>query len=494
MYGRPCNGSSPPASFLNSGGEELPVRCWLHAWGELEQRGALLASRCESTEEGRRTVCSASLPTSSVCSTLPPLIHPSSRNRNLSCARQVQLEDFNSSDWSEGSFSRSLHTSFRYFSLLPCEDSLCLLFKNHLFESWVGGVVSLDEGATFLASPQLVLPRYDDRFTRRQWRLPRKLQLGHNYALLQDGGGYLLVGGMHNRHSANLGVWMLRGKSWKWSEEPTLLAPKYKARGMFNPLPLPDGGGGWEGRIILNGSHPGCVERRDASQMRWLLAGVCEFDGRLSLAHHRGEYLLYTRANVYAHGHRFVQLTTSTDSVRWRPFELLQINGYSPLQGDIYFFAVQPNPVHNGSLLAIFPISHQLRGCIAISLSLDGKRWSRVRPLLGCGLRGERTTDHPLAGGVVLGKEGDRVHFWVQHNVPLISVDRAQPAAVSHWLERHPPGASTIMRYSVPCAVLGRWTSAALHELNLTTAQVAVLDENQRYKCERSAEVLAHCS
>ena len=49
-------------------------------------------------------------------------------------------------------------------------------------------------------------------------------------------------------------------------------------------------------RLVLNGSHPGCVERLSASP----LPGVCSFDGRLSVAFLNGIYHLYARQNPTA--------------------------------------------------------------------------------------------------------------------------------------------------------------------------------------------------
>ena len=76
---------------------------------------------------------------------------------------------------------------------------------------------------------------------------------------------------------------------------------------------------------------------------------ACEFDGRLTLVHFRGEYLLYARANTGLRGQRFVQLTRSVDATAWSPFELISIDGYSYERGNIYFWAAQVNPVDHNS-------------------------------------------------------------------------------------------------------------------------------------------------
>ena len=51
-------------------------------------------------------------------------------------------------------------------------------------------------------------------------------------------------------------------------------------------------------RRIMTGQHAGCVEARSSAIFPQLAApGVCEFDGRLSLAQLGGTFLLYARAN-----------------------------------------------------------------------------------------------------------------------------------------------------------------------------------------------------
>ena len=75
----------------------------------------------------------------------------------------------------------------------------------------------------------------------------------------------------------------------------------------------------------------------------------------------------------------------------------MRLDGYDQsAKGDIYFFAVQPNPADNGSsLIALFPLAHRLRGCVALSASLDGVRWSRPMPLLSCGRQGPTQRSDP---------------------------------------------------------------------------------------------------
>ena len=105
---------------------------------------------------------------------------------------------------------------------------------------------------------------------------------------------------------------------------------------------------------------------------------------RLSLLHFKGRFLLYARANPATHSQRFVQMTSSADTVAWDPFRMIALDGYAHAEGNIYFFAAQVNPVLESSLLALFPLEHRGRGCLAFACSRDGVRWSRPMALLSC--------------------------------------------------------------------------------------------------------------
>ena len=71
------------------------------------------------------------------------------------------------------------------------------------------------------------------------------------------------------------------------------------------------------------------------------------------------------------------------------------------MSGEIYFFAVQPNPIHNGSLIALAPIVHRFGGCIGLTLSDDGVYWSPLTPLVRCTVYGDRAAHHPVVGGLI---------------------------------------------------------------------------------------------
>ena len=132
----------------------------------------------------------------------------------------------------------------------------------------------------------------------------------------------------------------------------------------------------------------------------------------------------------------------------------MQIAGYDYAEGDLYFFAAQANPAHRASLIALFPLVHRLRGCI-------GVHWSRITPLRGCGVHGERATDHPVAGLV---RRGEAVWLYVHENVPGISADRLSPWPLFKQMDFVSQRAG-LVRYSLPVATLRRWTRFSLRDL-----------------------------
>ena len=315
----------------------------------------------------------------------------------------------------------------------------------------------------------------------------------HNLALtrMPGSGAWLAVGGRHNRlhehlwpnspvlrrkevaaqvgiepdkiQAARVGIWMMRGDTWRYASGVGASSEWYhKLGGVDEPQTTQ-----WrEKRLVIDGRHPGCVERRHAGtrEFEYLRPGVCEYDGRLSLVAFRHELLLYTRSNPASHGSRHVQVTRSRDGgVTWQPFEQLVFDGYEHGSGDIYFFGAQINPAHNASLIAVFPLVHQMRGCLAIAASIDGVHWSRITPLLSCGVYGERTLDQPAVPSMV--RRGRSVWLYVHEEVPSITIDRAVPLLLQpHLLKAE--RSSRVVRYAFSCRALARWTHSQYHSLH----------------------------
>ena len=261
------------------------------------------------------------------------------------------------------------------------------------------------------------------------------------------------------------GLWLMRSKTWRYEESNKSWLTNDGE--VDDPAKSP-----WtQKRLVLDGYHPGCVERRNTSSrdMAHVITGVCEFDGRLSLVSFRGELLLFSRSNPAAHGSRHVQVTrSSNDGDTWSPFEQLRLSGYDG-GGDIYFFGVQVNPAHDHSLLAIFPLVHRMRGCVAMSASLDGVRWTRATPLLSCSIYGERTLDHPASPAMV--RRGSEVWLYVHEEVPGITIDRMTPRlAYANLAKAERP--SNVVRYAFSCKMLAAWTADALQEWRASYATV----------------------
>ena len=145
----------------------------------------------------------------------------------------------------------------------------------------------------------------------------------------------------------------------------------------------------------------------------------------------------------------------------------LAIRGHDTLSasdGDVYFFLAQANPVHGGSLIALFPLAQHHRGCIGMALSRDGMVWSRVTPLLRCAVHGSRTEHQPV--GFTPLADGS-IALLVHEYVPGIAFDMKTPYQLASILKRAGKRRSNaqLARYTFPCALLVRWTQQQLAEL-----------------------------
>ena len=319
----------------------------------------------------------------------------------------------------------------------------------------------------------------------------------HNLAIAQVGAahgrapGYLIVGGQYKvfgaatcgRRSGNVvpcrpnlprynGLWLARGQSWRYMASsagqlrPSGLSAEDLARRADAATTA--GTAQWRhARWLFNGTHSGCVERRSRLWASMAYLNTCEFDGRLSLVRHGDQLLLYARANPAIHGQRYVQMAASDDDGRtWGPFAFVSIAEYAYPEGDVYFFAVSPNPVHAGSLLALYPLAHRFRGCIGLSASTDGLHWSAPTPLLRCAVHGERAVHHPAQGWV---REGESsVALFVHENVPGVTSDHTptrEQMATFPYLKLPRP---RLVRHTIPSDALLRWTLSALRPENMS--------------------------
>lgn len=228
--------------------------------------------------------------------------------------------------------------------------------------------------------------------------------------------------------------------------------------------------------IVIKGDHPGCLElRRGFTQ--------CEFDGKWSVAKIGDGWLVYGRANLSKrHGGRWT--TVATISQREidtaiaenrppivRPFKNVSFGEgsaqtqkyFSSLSQarspelNLYFFAVNTNPVDPRTLLAIFPVSTRAHAYLATSVSRDGLKWSPPVPLFDSqmSLKGNgkmRGLDHPVDGLFV--KKGV-VYVYTQINVGGIVPEGSS-------FDAYPPH---LVAHAIPLENLARYTKQALHSM-----------------------------
>ena len=127
-------------------------------------------------------------------------------------------------------------------------------------------------------------------------------------------------------------------------------------------------------------------------------------------------------------------------------------------------FAVSVNPLRADSLIALFPLAHKFRGCIAIAASLDGLHWSAPTPLIRCAVHGERAVHHP-AQGLVVEEGGGSVALYVHENVPGVTSDITPTAAQMVQFPYLKLPRPRLVRHSIPSTVLRQWTDEALKSL-----------------------------
>lgn len=476
-----------------------PASCWINRWHELSRATWLGQPKCSSYEdrdsEHNKMWCIASVNRDSICTRSEPLlgsseaeevtwIAPESWRRRTKKDRRMKRYI---------SAQAQLRMQMRYLQIIPCangadREEICLLFKDDTYESYVGALRSAD-GLNFRGVPEMVLPH---------WWSPAKAT--HNLAVLQWNNSYYLAGGrdrgckrFFHRERRNdpectpydgreRGVWVARGTALTYRSDAGLAisADRLLANPSSDHSP-------WSSpRMAFSGHKTGCIDKRDPKFLPWITEGVCEYDGRLSLAHFAGRFWLYARANLAAHGQRFVQVTTSTDGLSWsKDFEPIKMLGFEPSQGEVYFFSVQANPVHPSTMVAVFPLVHRAHGCMCISISRDGTQWSSPKPLLRCGSIGERTSSHPAAGLV---RRGAHVLFYVHENVPGISVDTRVPLPHKQALESagHTQPPARILRYRMLAKELLSLTTVALKELQTAATSGEAQHRRRRWRHQRS--------
>ena len=261
------------------------------------------------------------------------------------------------------------------------------------------------------------------------------------------------------------GIRLVRGRGWPpdWlqagleataSAPGNLAVPKSSAAPRRWPEPP---------KVVLHGRSPaGCIDNRP----QYTGNVGCEFDGRLSLVHFRGQFRIYARSNLREGalaGGRFVQTSSSVDASHgsWTKWESLQIESVPAGSADVYFLAAQTNPVDNSSLMALLPLSQPPHACVALTFSIDGRRFSRPVNLRtsalgwrtalsnGSGPIEWRSESHPAAGVV---RRRDEVWLYIHESVPGVSMRLGRPRP-------------SLRRYRLPVSMLEMLTRKAVDGL-----------------------------
>ena len=175
-----------------------------------------------------------------------------------------------------------------------------------------------------------------------------------------------------------------------------------------------------------NKSQTRCVEARPH------LPELCEYDGKLSILRHGGKVLAFTRSNLYAHGGRHVQMSSSLSSREgWSPFEQLSFEGYAAAPANnLYYAAVRSVPMSpslcEDVLLGLFPGAINGRGGVYASVSADGVHWGELRRIFPSEIHASwRTADHPVEGALD-SSAATQLSIVIEHHV---SVPRRRRAA-----------------------------------------------------------------
>ena len=222
---------------------------------------------------------------------------------------------------------------------------------------------------------------------------------------------------------------------------------------------------------VISTHHTGCIEIKphavkdvwgNVTTCHWPTCG-CRFDSKVSAVAFKGKIWVYVRANMNPKGGgRYVQFAAkATDAKEFGNLELIKIIGLNTIDRvNIYFFAVNNNPVDPNTLIALFPISDETTGrySIAMCFSTSGSIWSPAVDLFNSTDAGSgRTLDHPV-DGIVL--DGEQVLFYIQHGV--------NNESSGAWRRPELPPKevpSGVYAYSLPAAQLRTWTQKAVAQI-----------------------------
>jgi len=221
--------------------------------------------------------------------------------------------------------------------------------------------------------------------------------------------------------------------------------------------------------VVLGGAHAGGIDRRPRT------GTYCEYDGRVSAAAAGGRLVVLARANLARNrtvdggfGGRSVQAAAGAVAGLGDPATLLgpffpaDVANFAPrgacaapAAGDnVYFAAVNANPVDASTFLGLFPVvrngADRDDAYVALAVSCDGVAFSSFRRLLNSTPASlGRSSDHPADGFLV---DGGAIYFYVHRGVPGVFDDDHGSSAIA---------GSRVVRYELDRPALAAYTAEA---------------------------------
>mmetsp|Transcript_4004 Transcript_4004/g.13080 ORF Transcript_4004/g.13080 Transcript_4004/m.13080 type:complete len:471 (-) Transcript_4004:192-1604(-) len=353
------------------------------------------------------------------------------------------------------------------------------------FTARLGAVVTVLDGVRYgrgllFRQAAFLLPSVTERNAAELGVIVDDYSDSHNLNVLLAHGGVVAVGGGRAPENEEARVYAYRAASLG-----AVLAGRWlRRKGFFLPENKECGEGGDHRRPAFDGGSAGCVEKR-TNAFHQLKKGsnnikkaYCFFDGKHSLVYFREKYFVFARANLQHRGGRFLQVTrASTLEGPWSRFSLLDFldfdaraNAGKSYLGNVYFGAVNVNPLDARTLLGLFPLAQHRQGrdqgYIALSLSCDGVHWAKMTKLVavprvvdgrpvdmpvdGFAIEPRQHNTHP--GGGNNGTTRNTLFLFVQRHVPGVVTDQ----------RKYP---THLVRYEIDPKALARYTAFSKRKL-----------------------------
>jgi len=350
--------------------------------------------------------------------TMPTLIGPRTFHPAVRSAREVQRFEYD---------DRHIFRFWRYFSLLDVPPTSRLASEGRR-EFWVFARNGQERHSRIRPRTELfVLPTARGALVNRSHRAAKSLPVhrgeGINFGatLSADGASVLAAAGLVN-HQVHHG----RVEAVPYQNGTAILSAAAPGRALADRHRV-----AWRrtSRFLADDlRRMGCHENRQGF-------AACNTDSKFSLVAHRGQVLVYARANISPEPGtgRFVQVTRARSPAGpWSAFDLVRIPGYDAAANNVYLGVFNVNPVDPDTVVGLFAMSGAPKdeltrpwGAIRLAVSCDGVRFSRAETLAtSFQAREGRATDHPVDGIV---HDGDDVLLFLHTNVPGVRRSFTRP-------------------------------------------------------------------